>query len=68
MYNLARRYNNAKAADKRFPDEYPKLFIYHKPSKELYHYNHQTSSEFVGKVPSSNRLKSLINNYKITLK
>ncbi|MCD7971324.1 MAG: hypothetical protein LUG18_01445 [Candidatus Azobacteroides sp.] len=28
---MAIYFNAAKAADKRFPDEYPKFFIYHKP-------------------------------------
>jgi hypothetical protein len=59
-------FNAAKDANKKWPSEYPKLFIYHKETGGIYHYNHRTSSQYVGKSTTPTSMKTLVNNYKIT--
>lgn len=62
------QFNLAKAANKKWPSEYPRLYIYHKKSRGIYHYNHETNSQFVGKGTSPIILKYLVRNHKIKLK
>jgi RHS repeat-associated protein len=58
-------FHAAKAANKKWTSEYPKLFIYHKETSVLYNYNHKSSSVYAGKVTTPLSIKRLIRNYKI---
>jgi hypothetical protein len=59
-------FNAAKDANKRWPSEYPKLFIYHKETGGLYNYNHKSFSVYAGKVTTPLSIRSLINKFKLT--
>jgi len=58
---MKNRFNSAKSANRKWPSEYPKLFFYHKNTSTLYHYNHKTDSQIVGKVATPAIMKTLIN-------
>ena len=64
MANLAKRYNRAKATDKKYPSEYPKHFIYHRKSQGLYFYNDKTTSKFIGKRTDAKSLMNSVFKYK----
>jgi RHS repeat-associated protein len=58
-------FNAAKDANKKWPSEYPKLFIYHKATSVLYNYNHKSPSIYAGKVTTPLSIRSIISQYKI---
>jgi hypothetical protein len=67
---MAGNLNAAKIANREYPNDYPRHYIYHKNSSDLLHYNHQTgrTAELVGHANSAKRLRMLIDNHKMKLK
>ena len=61
-------FQSFKEAQKRWTSEYPRLYFYHTNSNGLYHYNHQTDSEYVGKVGNSKGLIDFVTKHRIKLK
>ncbi|MCP9610512.1 DUF6443 domain-containing protein [Coprobacter tertius] len=62
------QFNIAKKANKKWPKEYPTLYIYHKESGGIYNYDHMNSSKYVGKALTYKMMKSLIMNHKMNIK
>ena len=64
MSNLAKRYNNAKSVNKKYPAAYPKHFIYHKNSQSLIYFNDKTTSKLLGPIKSTTQLRKTVLGYK----
>lgn len=62
---MKNRFNSAKNANKKWPSEYPKLFFFHKNTNTLYHYNHKTDSQIVGKVATPAIMNTLISKFRM---
>ncbi len=60
MATVARRYNEFKTTGKRYPEDFPQHYIYHKESQNLYKYTPWNPSIFILKVRSGKILKNSI--------
>ncbi|GHV45418.1 hypothetical protein FACS1894180_7930 [Bacteroidia bacterium] len=57
-------FNAAKSINRKWPSDYPKLFIFEPSTGKMYNYNHKSSSEYVGKPANAKQMRALINNFK----
>ena len=60
MATIARRYNEFKTTGKRYPEDFPRHYIYHKESQNLYNYTPWNPSILIIKVDSGKTLKNKI--------
>jgi RHS repeat-associated protein len=63
MGTMAYYYNIAKSENRSFPYQYPQFYIYHKESMNIYNYNYQTNSMYIGRTFNPKALRDLINKH-----